>query len=366
LSLADHAEGPGRSVLEAVASSSDGSILVLLGAATVTGPCLAAVALQRPPKLDHGFRPGRLPPEVFTHRFFGESKVTCGVVDRVDAAWIHGRGADERLKRLAACKVAILGCGSVGSQIALALAQAGVGQLVLVDPQQMESANIGRHALGADDLYKSKADALAHRIRTRFPHVRRVEARRSEWDDAVRKEPTLFHGCDLIVSAIGGWNAEGALNEWHLARSRPEPIVYAWTEAHACAGHAVAICGVGGCLQCGFTDAGEFLTPVTRWPNGATTLQEPACGTQYQPYGPVELMYISATVSELALDVLLGSVTMSTLRTWVGRRRLLLSVGGEWTEQWQAAGATVSDGGFQKERSWNVAGACRECGGARV
>jgi sulfur-carrier protein adenylyltransferase/sulfurtransferase len=362
LELANRAVGQGRSLLEAVASTSDGSILVLLGATTATGPCLAAVTIQRPPKIENGFRSGRMPPELFTSRFFGEIKVTCGTVTRVDAEWVHGRGADERQRRLTSCKVAILGCGSIGSQVAVALAQAGVGRLVLVDPQNLDSANIGRHALGADDLHKSKAEALAHRIRARFPHVRSIEARNSEWDEALSKEPALFQQCDLIVSAIGSWGAESSLNEWHLAMSRPHPIVYAWTEAHACAGHAVAICDVGGCLQCGFSEVGEFLTPVTKWPDGATTLQEPACGTQYQPYGPVEIMFICAMVVELSFDVLLGSVTRSTRRTWVGRRSLLVGVGGQLTDHWQAASAAAPDGGFQNEGRWAVTAVCLECG----
>jgi hypothetical protein len=362
LELANRALGQGRSLLEAVASTSDGSILALLGATTATGPCLAGVTIQRPPKIENGFRSGTMPPELHINRFFGEIKVTCGTVTRVDAEWVHGRGADDRQRRLSSCKVAILGCGSIGSQVAVALAQAGVGRLVLVDPENLESANIGRHALGADDLHKSKAEALAHRLRARFPHVRSIEARNSEWDEAMSKEPALFQQCDLIVSAIGIWAAESSLNEEHLARSRPHPIVYAWTEAHACAGHAIAICEVGGCLQCGFSDVGEFLTPVTKWPDGTTTLQEPACGTQYQPYGPVEMMFICAMVVELSLDVLLGAVTTSTRRTWVGRRSLLVSVGGQLTEQWQAASAVAPDGGFQNEGRLAVAASCCECG----
>lgn len=365
LGIADRAEGQGRSLLETAVSQSDGSTLVVLGATTPTGPCLAAVTLHRPPRLENGFRAGTLPQALLTRRFFGDARVVCGTVTRVDGAWVHGRGADVRVKRLADSKVVVLGCGSVGSHVAVALAQAGVGQLVLVDPQNLESANIGRHALGAEDLGKNKAEALAHRIRARFPHVRSVETRPSEWDEAMSSEPALFEPGDLIISAIGNWGFEASLNEWHIARSRPQPIVYAWTEAHACAGHAVAICGVGGCLQCGFSELGEFTDPVTKWPEGATTLQEPACGTQFQPYGPVELMHINSMVSELALDTLLGSVAVSTERTWVGRRKLLLSVGGELTDRWMATSAGMPAGGFLHERDWAVHGKCCECGVGR-
>ncbi|MBL8725532.1 MAG: ThiF family adenylyltransferase [Planctomycetes bacterium] len=362
LGIADRAEGQGGRLLEAAVSRSDASTLVLLAATTTTGPCLAAITLHRPLNIENGFRAGKVPQGVFTRRFFGEGKVVCGTVTRVDGSWVHGRGSDARLERLAASKVVVLGCGSVGSQVAVALAQAGVGRLVLVDPENLESANIGRHALGAEDLGKNKAEALAHRIRARFPHLRSVEARHSEWDEAIKKEPSLFEPSHLIISAIGNWSSEASLNEWHIAGSRPQPIVYAWTEAHACAGHAVAVCGVGGCLQCGFSELGEPKDPVTKWPEGATTLQEPACGTQFQPYGPVELMHINSMVSELALDTLLGSVAVSTERTWVGRRSLLVSAGGEFTDRWKVEGSGMPNGGFLHESHWVVDRSCCECG----
>ncbi|MFN7672456.1 MAG: ThiF family adenylyltransferase [Planctomycetota bacterium] len=365
LGIADRAEGQGCRLLEAAVSQSDASTLALLGAMTPTGPCLAAITLHRPHDLGNGFRVGKVPQGLFTRRFFGEGKVLCGTVTRVDGAWVHGRGADSRLERLAASRVVVLGCGSVGSQVAVALAQAGVGRFVLVDPENLESANIGRHALGAEDLGKNKAEALAHRIRSRFPHLRCVEARQSKWDEAAKTDPSLFEPSDLIISAIGNWTSEASLNEWHIARLRPQPIVYAWTEAHACAGHAVAICGVGGCLQCGFSELGEFKDPVTKWHEGVKTLQEPACGTQFQPYGPVELMHINSMVSELALDTLLGSVPVSTERTWVGRRGLLLNVGGELTDRWRAESAGMPNGGFLHERHWAVDRSCCECGVGR-
>lgn len=48
---------------------------------------------------------------------------------------------------------------------------------------------------------------------------------------------------------MGDWEAEGGLNEWHVASGRQIPDVYGWTEPFACAGHAVAICREEGVLQ---------------------------------------------------------------------------------------------------------------------
>lgn len=49
------------------------------------------------------------------------------------------------------CKVGIVGLGSGGSPVALELAKAGVGHLVLIDFDRLELANVVRHVCGSDN-----------------------------------------------------------------------------------------------------------------------------------------------------------------------------------------------------------------------
>jgi hypothetical protein len=164
----------------------------------------------------------------------------------------------------------------------------------------------------------------------------------------------------LVISTMGDWAAEGALNEWHLGH-RNGIVVYGWTEAHACAGHAVAIRPDWGCFQCGFTHDGLPLLRVTEWPQGESIRQEPACGAVYQPYGPVELGHVVSVIAELAIDCLLGHVQYATHRVWAARRPLLESIGGAWTPEWEAIAGARSGGGFVEEREWPRSSSCIEC-----
>ena len=347
-------------------------IVVAIGSTTANGPCFGAVTLPTPQTvlkgsnrrnltLTAGFRKGKLPAGVLVSRYFSGTPVVKAVVDRIDARWVHGRDRSPHAEQLRAANVVLLGCGSVGAPVAMALTQAGVGRLSLVDPETLTWSNISRHPLGASAVGKNKAEALADRIRRDCPQIVEITGYPRRWQDLARTSPQLVESPDLIVSAIGDWEAEGALNEWHVTRGRQRPILYGWTEPHACAGHAVMIRATGGCLGCGLDNHGALLSPVTTWPS-PTYRQEPACGGVYQPYGPIELGHIVSIVAELALKGILGSEPTSTERVWVGDRGLLASCGGSWSSSWRSLAEANGPTGFIKDNVWQRRADCSVCG----
>lgn len=357
-------------LLERLVCDEKGEVVVF-AAPTPNGPCFAAVTLATGRRYGQqaltpdgpipGFRPGKAPKPILVRHLYGDGTALKSQVERADAPWVHGRGQDPRFGRLRNATVAVLGCGSVGAPTAIQLAGAGVGGLILVDPETLHWANVGRHPLGAPGVGREKATALAERIRSSLPHIRRVEDIDGKWPDLGDETLEKLAECDLIVSAIGNWAAEGALDEWHR-RNRTGPIVYGWTEAHACAGHAVAIFPARGCLHCGFFPDGTPKIRVTNWPAESTLKQEPACGATYQPYGPIELGHIVSLLAETALDCLLGTITTSVRRTWVGRRALLDGAGGAWNPDWLARSGGHQIGGFVEEAAWPREPHCVECG----
>lgn len=66
---------------------------------------------------------------------------------------------------MAQCGVIVCGCGSVGSLAALDLARSGVGRFLLIDDDLLSIENLCRHQCGLADLGRSKARAVAERIR---------------------------------------------------------------------------------------------------------------------------------------------------------------------------------------------------------
>ena len=68
-------------------------------------------------------------------------------------------------------KAVILGCGSVGSLVAMELARSGVAHFLLVDADTMEYHNICRHQCGIEDVGNLKVNALKRKLVNINPKV---------------------------------------------------------------------------------------------------------------------------------------------------------------------------------------------------
>ncbi len=105
---------------------------------------------------------------------------------------------------LGSLRVAVVGAGGLGSQVAHALALLGVGQLILIDPDRLELSNLNR-VVGASYAQAvrgwRKVLALAQRFnRARPPEQRTIVP----LPEDARSPRALAHllGCDLIVGAV--------------------------------------------------------------------------------------------------------------------------------------------------------------------
>ncbi|HOC56322.1 MAG TPA: tRNA threonylcarbamoyladenosine dehydratase [Verrucomicrobiota bacterium] len=80
---------------------------------------------------------------------------------------LYGRDGLERLRRSHVC---VVGVGGVGSWAAEALARSGVGELTLVDSDEVCITNVNRQIQALeDDLGRPKVDVLARRVRAINP-----------------------------------------------------------------------------------------------------------------------------------------------------------------------------------------------------
>jgi len=121
--------------------------------------------------------------------------------------------------RLQASRVAIIGAGSGGSQLALALAQAGVGHLVLADPDEVAIHNCIRHLATLRDVGRPKVEVVAERVLHHNPRIT-IDTYAADLfhpDSPVTME-TVLAGADLVIAATDRTAIQLAVNAltWRL------------------------------------------------------------------------------------------------------------------------------------------------------
>ena len=125
--------------------------------------------------------------------------------------------------------VSILALGSLGSQIALALAQAGVGNFILVDPDVLEEHNIVRHAADHRYVDSLKVSAVAELIRYRNP----LAVVKTVAQDALTSVEEWIDADLVIVAGFGSEIAQQQVNQILIEHSKPAIYGGAYERAEA-------------------------------------------------------------------------------------------------------------------------------------
>ena len=95
--------------------------------------------------------------------------------------------------------VAVCGLGGLGSNIAIALARAGIGKLILIDFDRVDITNLHRQQYKADQIGMYKTDALAENLREINPYIElEAHTERITEENAV----TLLSDADIICEAF--------------------------------------------------------------------------------------------------------------------------------------------------------------------
>ncbi|WP_081851997.1 ThiF family adenylyltransferase [Pseudorhizobium marinum] len=337
MELATRAGPAGVTMLQRAGNADRSSLTTVIGSEGRAGPGLIALrtvgSKAKPDRRtrERGFREGNVPEEIALGRLLATATIARNKVMRADALWVHGRGRDTRSEQLSAASAVVFGCGSVGSTVATMLLRAGVGTVIISDPDDLEWANVSRHELGGAAVGLKKSIELARRLQRDFPHAS-VTGYDNTAQSAIHGDVSWLSDADIVISATGSGQADKALNDWHKKCGRLIPVVYGWTEPFGIAGHAVAIGASGACLSSIVNNLGLSTFELTKF-DAAFVTEEPACGMHYAPYGAIELGFVNNLVAELAVDCLLGRVVESTHRMWAGRQNLLHESDGTWSKE---------------------------------
>lgn len=157
----------------------------------------------------------------------------------------------EGQKRLAAGRVAIVGCGATGSGIASLLARAGVGKLRIIDRDYVEESNLQRQSLFDEQdaaEFLPKAVAAARKIEA-FNSAIGVEALVE--DAAPGNINRLLHDIELIIDGTDNYETRYLINDYAVKNATP------WIYAAAVGSYGITmniVPGASACLACVFPE----------------------------------------------------------------------------------------------------------------
>lgn len=115
--------------------------------------------------------------------------------------------------------VLVLGLGGLGSPVALYLASAGVGKLVLVDDDAVELSNLQRQVIHTtESIGEPKAESAAAQIKRINPNIE-VDVRVERLEEAAMVE--LVSSVDLVVDCTDNFTTRHALNRACYAAKVP-------------------------------------------------------------------------------------------------------------------------------------------------
>ena len=86
-------------------------------------------------------------------------------------AALSERHGEKMQKNLSSATVAICGLGGLGSNIAFALARAGIGKLILIDFDSVDITNLHRQQYKANQIGMNKTEALKENLSEIAPYV---------------------------------------------------------------------------------------------------------------------------------------------------------------------------------------------------
>ncbi|MBM4185978.1 MAG: molybdopterin-synthase adenylyltransferase MoeB [Gemmatimonadetes bacterium] len=155
-----------------------------------------------------------------------------------------GLAGQERLKQ---SRVLIVGCGGLGSPVALYLAAAGVGHLGLVDFDQVDASNLQRQILhGTSTIGRSKLESAEARLLNLNPYVRfeRYETRLS-----AQNALEIIRGYDVVVDGTDNFATRYLVNDACVLLGVPN----AYGSIYRFEGQASVFAADGGpCYRCLF------------------------------------------------------------------------------------------------------------------
>ena len=134
------------------------------------------------------------------------------------------RHGEQLQNAFSSATVAVCGLGGLGSNIAISLARADIGKLILIDFDRVDITNLHRQQYKASQIGMYKTDALADNLREINPYIElEAHTERITEDNA----QVLLQSADIVCEAFDNAEAKAMLTDIVLSELPDKYLVAA-------------------------------------------------------------------------------------------------------------------------------------------
>ena len=120
------------------------------------------------------------------------------------------RNGEALQKKFSSATVAVCGLGGLGSNIAVSLARAGIGKLILIDFDRVDITNLNRQQYKAAQIGRFKTDALSENLKEIAPYIKtECHTVRINKENAL----SLLEKADIICEAFDNAECKAMLTD---------------------------------------------------------------------------------------------------------------------------------------------------------
>lgn len=273
-----------RSYRRFLADSTNLPARVLLAVPAGEGESLVSFSQPRVPA-DKRFRSGEtLYRYAIAALGYGETKIARHHTERVGQDRLYARGGDGIV---ASKRLAMVGCGSLGSLLTRAFADCGVNNFVLIDRDVLGVENVARHVCGFNHVGERKPSALSKYLQARNPNVS-CEVHLEDANDLLDIRPLVFNGCDAVLVTAADSPLEFHFIQKMMVGSVSVPVVIMWVEPFALVAHALILNKPQDIYSKYYDNGLSFNSPGVL--NSSSFLKrESGCQSSFVPYSGIDV-----------------------------------------------------------------------------
>ncbi|MCB0737327.1 MAG: ThiF family adenylyltransferase [Bacteroidetes bacterium] len=213
-------------------------------------------------------------------------------------------------------KVLLVGCGSVGSHVALNLAKMGLGSITLVDNDLFSLENIHRFAIGFEYAYKSKVAAMKEFLNKNYLNTK-VTSYSVSLENYLEQHGAELNQFDLVISATGDPTVNMFLNQ--LCIEKELSLIVAWNEPYGIGGHSqLSVPDKKGCYKCLYPELYNLASFASQDQPKPFHKKHLGCGEVFTPYNALDSSRTADLASRQCIAYLTDKEVEPNIRSWKG------------------------------------------------